>query len=105
MKYRMLAAAMAALFASPVSASDPAAVPAGELYSTFCSACHGRTGRGVSAYPSLSGQTEDYLSDRLMTYRAGERIGPNSMLMIPMAADLTDEDIAGLATFISTTFR
>lgn len=62
-------------------------------------------GRGVSTYPSLSGQTEDYLSDRLMTYRAGERIGPNSMLMIPMAADLTDADIAGLATFISTTFR
>jgi cytochrome c553 len=105
MKYRLLAAACAALLASAVPSAAETAMPAEEMYAATCSACHGRSGRGVSAYPSLRGQTEDYIAERLTTYRAGERIGPNSMLMIPMAVDLTDEDIAGLATFISTTFR
>lgn len=34
MKYRLLAAATAALFAWPVAASEPVAVPAEELYAT-----------------------------------------------------------------------
>jgi cytochrome c553 len=54
--------------------------------------------------PKLAGAEEDYLVDRLETYRAGEKVGPNSALMIPHAAELSDEDIANIAGYIVATF-
>lgn len=105
MRDHLLAACCAALLASFQPASADSATAAAELYASTCSACHGRTGRGVSVYPSLLGQTEAYIADRLMTYRARERLGPNSALMIPVAVPLTDAEIASLSAFISTTFQ
>jgi cytochrome c553 len=75
------------------------------LYAGSCAACHGRTGRGVSAYPSLQNKTVEELTDKLNLYRSGERIGPNSALMIPNARNLTDEEIAALSVFMAATFR
>ncbi|NKX46323.1 c-type cytochrome [Roseicyclus persicicus] len=104
---RVLAAVCAAMLAGPPAAIADTAAPvaAAELYAASCSACHGRTGRGVSVYPSLQNRTADYITEKLEIYRSGERIGPNSGLMIPNARDLTDAEIAALSEFISTTFR
>ena len=91
--------ALAGLAALPVHAGDAAN---GEgLYKDVCAACHGRTGKGMASYPRIAGKEADYLTDRLTTYRAGERVGPNSMLMIPMAVDLSDEDIANLVAYLA----
>lgn len=84
---------------TPLQAGDAATGEA--LYGDVCAACHGPSGRGMASYPRVSGKEVDYLTDRLNTYRAGERVGPNSMLMIPMAADLSDADIANLAAYLS----
>jgi len=75
------------------------------MYADGCAQCHGRTGRGMASFPSLSGRTAEYISDLLLTYRAGERVGSNSALMFPVAADLSDADIADLAAFISKNFE
>ena len=89
--------------------SDPAAPPdvaAGEtLYRRSCAQCHGRTGRGQGSFPPVAGLDEEHIATRLVQYRAGERIGPNSALMIPVASRLSDEDIANLAAFISKDFQ
>ncbi|MEA2117782.1 c-type cytochrome [Halovibrio sp. HP20-50] len=74
---------------------------AGEtLYADECAQCHGREGKGMASFPSLTGRDADYIASRLETYRAGERVGANSSLMIPNATDLSDEDIANLAAYL-----
>lgn len=81
-------------------------VAAGEAkYAASCAQCHGRTGRGAGAFPSVSGKSAEHHAERLAQYRAGERVGPNSALMAPNARNLTDENIADLAAFMAATFR
>lgn len=75
------------------------------IYAGSCVNCHGTSGRGMASFPSIAGQEADYIAKRLRQYRAGERVGPNSALMAPMAADLSDEDITNLAAYVSTTFQ
>jgi cytochrome c553 len=89
-----------------VSQAQAQDVAAGEtLYSNSCSQCHGPKAKGMASFPSLAGKEAEYLSSRLEQYRAGERVGPNSGLMIPNAKNLSDADIANLAAYISTTFQ
>ena len=64
-----------------------------------CTACHGQNGISVNAaWPTLAGQHEDYLVNALEQYRSGARKDP---VMMPMAAPLTDADIALLARYFS----
>jgi cytochrome c553 len=74
------------------------------IFQRSCRACHGNRAQGASSYPSLADKEPEYLVEMLERYRAGERIGSNSVLMIQAARGLTDEDIAGLAVYITTAF-
>jgi cytochrome c553 len=77
-------------------------IKAGEArYAQNCGNCHGPGGMGLASYPKLSGKEVPYLIDRLKTYRAGTKIGPNSSLMIMMATPLSDEEIINLAAYLS----
>ena len=88
---------------TPAQAED---ISAGEaMYAQSCASCHGREGRGMASFPSVAGQNADYIAQRLRQYRAGERVGANSALMAPQARDLSDEDIANLAAYISEAFQ
>ncbi len=71
-------------------------------YAQNCGNCHGPGGMGLASYPKLSGKEIAYLVDKLKTYRAGTRIGPNSDLMIMMAQPLTDNEIDNLAAYLAT---
>ena len=66
-----------------------------------CGNCHGPAGMGLASYPKLKGKEIPYLIDRLNTYRAGTKIGPNSDLMIMMAQPLSDVEIANLAAYLN----
>ncbi len=86
-------------FSSPSLGED---VKAGEArYAQNCGNCHGPGGMGLASYPKLSGKEVPYLIDRLKTYRAGTKIGPNSSLMIMMATPLSDEEISNLAAYLN----
>lgn len=75
---------------------------AGEtLYADSCAQCHGPSGKGMASFPALTGRDADYITSRLEAYRAGEKVGSNSSLMIPNATDLSDDDIANLAAYIA----
>ena len=61
-----------------------------------CARCHGRdgAGRGVGAFPRLSGQSEPYLLATLAAYASGLR---HSGIMQPAAAPLSDAEMRRLA--------
>lgn len=73
-----------------------------EYYAAVCSNCHGPAAKGMASFPKLTGHDAEFLITRLEQYRAGETVGPNTALMAPIAADLSDEDIANLAAYIAT---
>ena len=75
-----------------------------KIFKKSCRACHGNKGQGASSYPKISDKEPDDIADKLERYRAGEKFGPNSVLMIQQAKKLSDADIASLSIYIATAF-
>jgi cytochrome c553 len=50
-------------------------------------------------YPNLAGQKEQYLVLQMKAFRDGER---KNMVMAPMAAGLSDTDIANVSAYFSS---
>ena len=90
-----------AVTVSSAEARDGDAVAGETRYAETCVNCHGPAGKGMASFPQLAGKDADYISGRLEQYRSGETVGPNSALMIPMARDLSDDEIANLAAYLS----
>ncbi|MBN1379213.1 MAG: cytochrome c [Gammaproteobacteria bacterium] len=65
-----------------------------------CIGCHGPAGKSANPdiYPNIAGKEAAYLVEQMKAFRAGTRANP---LMTPMAAGLTDDDIANLAVYLS----
>lgn len=106
MKKIILSVATIALAASMGSAVAGDAA-AGKVKSAVCAACHGVDGTAPAAmaslgYPNLKGQNAKYLENQLNAFKAGQRTGGQSAVMAPMAAPLTDADIANLAAYFSS---
>lgn len=79
---------------SSVMAADAAA---GKAKSVVCAACHGAGGVSINPmWPNLAGQQEQYLAKQIKAFRDGDRKDP---MMSPMAAALSDDDIANLAAY------
>jgi cytochrome c553 len=73
---------------------------AGKSRAAACGACHGAA--GISAndmWPNLAGQKETYLAKQMKAFRDGARKDP---MMGPMAAGLSDDDVANLAAYYSS---
>lgn len=77
---------------------------AAKIYQKSCRACHGNRAQGASSYPRLADKDAKAVAAKLRRYRAGEKFGPNSALMIPQARKLTDQDIANLSVYVTTAF-
>lgn len=91
-----------ALGAAEARAGDP---EAGEArYRVNCVNCHGKAGKGMASFPALTGRDAAYIADRLEKYRAKEKVGPNSAIMMSLSSDLSDEDIANIAAYVATAF-
>ena len=70
-----------------------------------CMACHGPAGEGnpLSGYPALAGQHSVYIAKMLKGFRAGDNWGEKdamSQVMNGSAAELTDEEIEAVASYI-----
>ena len=73
---------------------------AGQAKAATCSACHGMDGNSLNPEgPNLAGQGEAYIVRQLQAFKAGQR---QNVLMSPMAAILSDEDMADLAAYFSS---
>ncbi|WP_445768223.1 c-type cytochrome [Rheinheimera sp.] len=85
------------LLSSQAIAAD---VAAGKAKSMVCAACHGANGISIIPdYPNLAGQKVKYLESSIKAYRDGER---KNGIMSPMAAGLTDTDIANIAAYFAS---
>jgi len=104
----LLAIAATAVVATSVSTTTWAAVPHEPVNHRFCFTCHGTDGvgsEGIQA-PRLAGMEPWYLQRQLELFRAGGR-GKHAednqgMEMQPMAAILTDENIADIIEWAAT---
>lgn len=70
-----------------------------------CMACHGPAGEGnpLAGYPALAGQHAVYTAKMVTQFRAGENWGEGdsaSQIMAGVAAELTDEEIQAVASYI-----
>lgn len=70
-----------------------------------CGSCHGPTGAGnpYAGYPWLAGQHATYTASMLNKYRDGTVWGErdaNSAIMVGVAKELTDEEIAAVSSYI-----
>jgi len=75
------------------------------LFGEVCAACHGEAGKSeASAIPNLAGQIPDYLAKQLHAFRHDEGKAPKRVneTMTPIADSLNDDDIAGLALYLSS---
>lgn len=81
-----------------VIAADAAA---GREKSQMCAACHGPDGNTPMTpdFPKLAGQPADYLEKALRDYKKGARKNP---MMMPMAQNLSKQDIKDLAAYYSS---
>ena len=90
------------VFACAAALVLPAALfagAAGAAKSDSCAHCHGTDGNSTSsAYPSLAGQTREYLYRQIKAFKEGQR--KNSM-MSPAAVVLSDQDMQDLAEYFS----
>jgi cytochrome c553 len=84
------------IVAGPAAAGDAAL---GAQKAVVCAACHGATGSSVNPeWPSLAGQPAPYIVAQLKQFQQGTRVNP---LMTPMAAPLSEADMADLAAHYS----
>lgn len=105
MRRGLFAAAVALGMATILPAAGQDLVAGEKLYKKSCRSCHGPKAQGMASFPKLAGNPGDYLRSRLEQYRAGEKIGPNTPLMAPRAAKLSDDDISNVVSFIVKTFE
>jgi len=70
-----------------------------------CAACHGQEGQGMAVFPKLAGQTQDYIVDRLNTYKNRGEVGAMSSTMWGQAGMLSDAEINMLGKFIEVELK
>jgi cytochrome c553 len=109
LKKSLMAAAFATVLAAPASAWAQSATPAGDAAAgakknQMCAGCHGIAGwrtayPEVYKVPKIGGQHASYIIKALQEYKGGERSHPS---MRAIAASLSDQDMADLAAYYST---
>jgi cytochrome c553 len=67
-----------------------------------CAICHGPDYRGIGNVPRLAGRAPYYLIRQLADMRAGTRKGKSMALMVQVVANLSDEDIVNLVSYMSS---
>lgn len=113
---------LAAYFASQQTSggvADPAALEVGERVFRAgnpesgvpaCMACHGPAGEGnpLAGYPALAGQHTVYTVTMLNRFRDGQNWGDadaSSKVMNGVAAELTDDEIQAVSSYIQGLYR
>lgn len=77
-------------------------VAAGKTKSATCTACHGSDTNPMTLspqHPNLRGQHAGYIVRQLQAFKSGQRKNEN---MSPMAAPLSEQDMADLAAYFSS---
>ncbi|MHB1213459.1 MAG: c-type cytochrome [Thiobacillus sp.] len=70
-----------------------------DVYSAKCVQCHGALGQGVDNAPALTGLTRSAMQQKMLAYRAGQTLGPQTAVMAEAVAGLSDAEIAAVSIY------
>jgi cytochrome c553 len=88
---------------SMLSNANAGDIEAGKTKAATCAGCHGANGIGIAdSFPNLAGQHADYIVKQLKAFKDGSR--PDAT-MAPMAAGLSDSDMADVAAYFASLDR
>jgi len=76
----------------------------GTLYTANgCNTCHGATGDEpiLPTYPKIAGQNREYLVRQMQDIKDGSRDNGASIAMRALVANLSDDEIAAIADYLS----
>mgnify|MGYP000506396814 FL=1 len=91
---------LAAGFVSCATAGDADSLNEGKKSARVCGSCHGPKGIArVESYPSLAGQSAQYLAKQLRAFRDGSRIDPQ---MSVLAKSLSDDEIVNISAWYAS---
>jgi len=86
-------------FASIAPLANTGNAASGKTKAAACAACHGAEGISVNLPgPTLAGQNQAYLVEKLLNYQTGKRSNP---MMTPMAAALSKDDINDVGAYFA----
>lgn len=69
---------------------------------TPCATCHGQTLTGMGEVPRIAGRSPTYISRQIRAIQRGDRAAPTTQLMKPVVANLNDEEIVAIASYVSS---
>jgi cytochrome c553 len=89
---------------TPLTSMAAGNANAGKAKAATCGACHGVDGNSVNPiWPSLAGQGAKYLASQIKAIMSKEgRNNANVAVMVPMVANLSDQDIEDLAAYYAS---
>jgi cytochrome c553 len=68
-----------------------------------CGRCHGPAGQGVgNAFPSLAGQSAEYITSQLKAWKEGKRTSDPLHLMTGISSKLDDDQVAAVAAYYAS---
>lgn len=67
-----------------------------------CITCHGPDLRGLNDAPPIAGRSPSHLVRQLYDVKQGTRRSPLSLTMLPVVAQLTNEDYVNIAAYVSS---
>ncbi|HID82917.1 MAG TPA: c-type cytochrome [Chromatiales bacterium] len=87
---------------APVAEKTAGGVDGKTVYSA-CAGCHGADGKtkALSVSPIIAGQSKDDLVMKIKGYKDGSYGGAMKTTMAPLVTNLTDDQIAAVAEYIS----
>ncbi len=69
---------------------------------TQCAVCHGEALKGMGEVPRLAGLQPLYVARQLFDLRYGSRAGNTAEAMKPVVANLTDDDIIAISSYLGS---
>jgi cytochrome c553 len=69
---------------------------------TACRACHGDSLRGQIDIPGIAGRSPVYIARQLYSFKNGVRNGPQAEVMKAVAANLMEEDVIAIASYVGS---
>lgn len=101
MKFKSIAVVAGLCLGQAVFAQgETGSAEAGQAKAATCVACHGLDGNSVNPeWPTIAGQHAEYIVKQLKAFKAGAR---TNVLMAPMAATLSDQDMLDLGAYFAS---
>jgi len=100
MKFKSIAVlAVLCVSQAAFAQGEAGSAEAGQAKAATCVACHGLDGNSVNPeWPSIAGQHAEYIVKQLKAFKSGTR---TNVLMAPMTATLSDQDMLDLGAYFS----